>query len=130
MSARGRARADAQGRCDGVAPKKSAQRPLPRSDHGRGRGLPSTGQNKKTYISLVNSRAEALGDPTRTTARLLLPGAPNRFSSRDTRFCLHVQVSYPSNSSEPHPDCIRLKLHQPGTALPAEFQKTTFSDDR
>jgi hypothetical protein len=70
---------------------------------GAGGVLASTGQNKRAYISLVNSRAEALGYKTRKIARLLLPGAPNGFSSRDTRFCLRVQVSYPSSSSQPHP---------------------------
>ena len=69
---------------------------------GAGGVLSFTGQNKRAYISLVNSRAEALGYKTRNIARLLLPGAPNGFSSRDNPFCLHVQVSYPSSSSGPH----------------------------
>ena len=69
---------------------------------GAGGVLSFTEQNKRAYISLVNSRAEALGYKTRNIARLLLPGAPNGFSSRDNPFCLHVQVSYPSSSSGPH----------------------------
>src|SRR5262249_14169275 len=95
LSARGRARADAQGRCDGVAPQKS--RHPPAFEYGRGRGSPfPVDKNKIAYISLVNSRAEALGYKTRKIARLLLPGVPNRFFSRDTRICLHEQVSYPT----------------------------------
>src|SRR5262249_8841122 len=75
--------------------KKSAHPPA--FEYGRGRGSPfPVDKNKIAYISLVNSRAEALGYKTRKIARLLLPGVPNRFFSRDTRICLHEQVSYPT----------------------------------
>ena len=116
-------------RCDGAGSEEIGS-PSRVRIMGAGGVLPSTGQNKRAYISLVNSRAEALGYKTRKIARLPLPGAPNGFFSRDTRFCLHVQVSYPSSTSEPHPTCSRLTLHQPGKALPADVQKTTFSGDR
>jgi hypothetical protein len=76
LSARGCARVDAQGRCDGVAPKKSAHPPA--FGDGRGRGSPFHRIKRPTF-SLVNSRAEALGYKTRRSHGCFCRARPNGF---------------------------------------------------
>ena len=94
LSARGRARVDAQGRCDGMAPKKSAHPPA--FCYGRGRGAPlRQGQKQNSHISLVNSRAEALGYKTRRSPGCFCRALQMGFSAGITRICLPEQVSYP-----------------------------------
>src|SRR5947208_15797256 len=53
-------------------------------------------RTKERPISLVNSRAEALGYKARRSPGRFCRGAPNGFFGRDTRFCLLGQVSYPA----------------------------------
>jgi hypothetical protein len=76
--------------------------PFPRSDKRAREGFPSdAAKNKRAYISLVNSRAEALGYKTRKIARLLLPGAPNEFSVGI------LESAYTSKYPIPHPSFVR-----------------------
>jgi hypothetical protein len=64
-------------------------------------GFPLFGRQKQTPISLVNSRAEALGHQTRRSPGRFCRAYRMRLFGRDTRFCLHKQVSYPAPLRQP-----------------------------
>ena len=67
---------------------------LPRSDAGAG-GF-SLPRDKKSLHFFGELPSGGPGLSNAKIARLLLPGDPNRFFGRDTRICLHEQVSYPT----------------------------------
>ena len=93
LSVRGRACADAQGRCDGDWLRRNRLIPPPAPHHRCGRLVSSPFKN--TGISLVKSPERRPWAKTAKTARPLLPGAPNPFSCLEYRSCLYGQVSYP-----------------------------------
>src|SRR6266851_2921443 len=118
LSARGRAQADAQGRCDGAGSGESADNNSPAHDSSVRESLASTSAPRCFYIqaphspsasvpsqnskpiSLVKSLSGGLGPKTRRppgglcrALRILVFWAPPLLGYRS---CLHSRVSYPT----------------------------------
>ena len=98
LSVRGRACADAQGRCDGGWLQRNRLIQPSRTLHGAG-GLRLSfllrSSKPNHCISLVKSSEWRPWAKSAKTARLLLPGASVLVSGLGYRSCLHEQVSYP-----------------------------------
>ena len=107
LSARGRACADAQGRCDGDWLQRNRLIPPSRTHHRCGRVLvfiSSPALQKKPCISLVKSpEREALGFKTRRPPGRLCRALRIRSSWLGYQSCLYERVSY----------SFRQTLHQP-----------------